>query len=199
MSEATLQFVWVLHFRPCSGGKAGLGVAGQFKVALQIDDRTLFQHPPDLTTAQLESAHGEEGLLKGSNSKCYSTLRPTALHASKDTGQHKVMARQRKEKDVKVRFKHPDRSGPDPSRQTLFDIAGQRGLLKEEDEAGDKDVLIGRLGESILWSVSLTMLHFTLDVLVSHQYAIEIVWRELIMRAAQAFPSKALALFLRSY
>lgn len=95
---------------------------------------------------------------------------------------------------MKVKLKQPDRSGPDPSRQTLLDIAEQRGLLKaqgdEEDEGsgGDGEPLIGRLGESMVWSISLTMLHFTLDVLVSHQFAVEIVWRDIVIRAAQAFP-----------
>lgn len=115
------------------------------------------------------------------------------------------MARQRKEKDVKLKLKQPDRSGPDPSRQTLLEIAEQRGLLKSQmphnsdafdGEADDEEPLIGRLGESILWSFSLTMLHFTLDVLVSHQYAVDIIWRDIVLRTAQAFPSKQP---LRSY
>src|SRR3954452_12638469 len=100
------------------------------------------------------------------------------------------MARQRKEKDVKVKLKQPDRSGPDPSQQTLLDIAEQRGLLKAhngEDEGEDEEPLVGRFGETMLWTFSLTMLHFTLDVLVSHQYAVDIVWPHLIRRAAQAF------------
>lgn len=100
------------------------------------------------------------------------------------------MARQRKEKDVKVKLTQPDRSGPDPSQQSLLDIAEQRGLLKDGDT--DEEPLVGRFGESILWGLSLTMLHFTLDVLVSNQYAVEIIWRNLITRAAQAFPSKIL-------
>ncbi len=90
---------------------------------------------------------------------------------------------------------HPNRSGPDPSQETLLDIAEKRGLLKAQqaaqeglDENGEP--LIGRLGESILWSISLTMLHFTLDVLVAHQYAVDIKWPALIRRGVQAFPSK---------
>ncbi|KUJ10109.1 uncharacterized protein LY89DRAFT_270036 [Mollisia scopiformis] len=107
------------------------------------------------------------------------------------------MARQRKEKDVKIKLKQPDRSGPDPSQQTLLDIAEKRGLLKipvgedeEEREGLDEngEPLIGRLGESVLWSISLTMLHFTLDVLVAHQYAVEIKWNAIVNRSAQAFP-----------
>ncbi|KAI2636288.1 hypothetical protein GGS26DRAFT_487834 [Hypomontagnella submonticulosa] len=40
--------------------------------------------------------------------------------------------------------------------------------------------------DAILWSVSLSMLHFTLDVLVQHQYAISIIWPQIIIRALQA-------------
>ena len=98
-------------------------------------------------------------------------------------------------KDAKFKLKQPDRSGPDPSQQTLLDLAEQRGLLKTQPgekaddlELADDEPLVGRLGDSILWSLSLTMLHFTLDVLVSHQYAIEIEWPMVVKRAAQAFP-----------
>jgi hypothetical protein len=98
-------------------------------------------------------------------------------------------------KDAKFRLKQPDRSGPDPSQQTLLDLAEQRGLLKTQpsekfgdEEPEDEGPLVGRLGESVLWSLSLTMLHFTLDVLVSHQYAMEIEWPAIMTRAAQAFP-----------
>ena len=103
------------------------------------------------------------------------------------------MARQRKENNVKIKLKQPDRSGPDPSEETLLSIAEKRGLLKSPDD-GLKDEnldepVIGRLAESILWSITLTMLHFTLDVLVTHQYAVELSWPVIVKRSAQAFPS----------
>ena len=108
------------------------------------------------------------------------------------------MTRQRKEKnekDVKIKLKKPDRSGPDPSLQTLIQLAEQRRLFIEADKrngitAKDEEALVGRLGEAVLWSFSLSMLHFTLDVFVSHQYAVDIEWPVLVSRAAQAFPSK---------
>jgi hypothetical protein len=101
------------------------------------------------------------------------------------------MARHRKEKDPKIKLKQPSRSVPDPSHETLLDMAEKRGLLKpQEDGMGeDGQPLVGRLGESILWSISLTMLHFTLDVLVANQYAVEIKWPAIMTRAGTAFPS----------
>ena len=97
--------------------------------------------------------------------------------------------------DAKIKLAHPDRSGPDPSQQTLLDIAEKRGLLKAQQAAEDGldesgEALVVRIGESILWSTSLTMLHFTLDVLVANQYAVAIKWPALITRTLQAFPSK---------
>lgn len=111
-----------------------------------------------------------------------------------------TMARSRKEKDgSSIKLKHADRSGPDPSQKTLLQMAEQRGLLnipqalgKDKDKAEpaeDEGHLIGRLGESILWSLSLTMLHFTMDVLVARQYAVAVRWHKLITRSTQAFPS----------
>ena len=95
---------------------------------------------------------------------------------------------------------HPDRSGPDPSQETLLEIAAKRNLLRtqidreKELEAEEAEVLVGRIGESILWSVSLTMLHFTLDVLAMNQYAIDINWSKVVKRASQAFPGTFLHL-----
>jgi hypothetical protein len=105
------------------------------------------------------------------------------------------MPRQRKEKEFKIKLKQPDRSRPDPSAETLLSIAEQRGLLKTrrgEDDSGENEdePPTGRLADSILWSISLTMLHFTLDVLVTHQYAVAISWPLIFKRAAQAFPGK---------
>lgn len=112
------------------------------------------------------------------------------------------MARHRASKPKAIPLAQPDRSGP--SQATLLDIAEQRGLLKTYDgqpdtsslegrvrEEEEKEALVGRLGESVLWSISLSMLHFTLDVLISHQYGADsIVWRDIVWRAVQAVPGE---------
>lgn len=94
-----------------------------------------------------------------------------------------------------VRLGQPDRSGPDPSRETLLDIASKRGLLNTNDrsEQSREDVLdppIGRLGEAVMWSISLAMIHFTFDVLVHNQYAVEIKWPNIFKQSFQAFAGK---------
>ncbi|KAH8600038.1 hypothetical protein B0O99DRAFT_503687 [Bisporella sp. PMI_857] len=104
------------------------------------------------------------------------------------------MARQRKDhKEPKIKLKKADRSGPDPSQQTLVELAEQRSLFKKAEAhngtgSDDGEALIGRFSEAVLWSFSLSMLHATLDVLVTHQYAVEIVWQDIISRTVQAFP-----------
>jgi hypothetical protein len=113
-----------------------------------------------------------------------------------------TMARNRKDKDAKIPLKKPDRSGPDPSQETLLQMAEQRGLLNipqavgkgknKAEPAADEEPLIGRLGESMLWTFSLTMLHFSMDVLVARQYAVEIEWDKLFKRSLQAFPGSFL-------
>lgn len=120
------------------------------------------------------------------------------------------MARKRNERDAsKIKLKQPDRSGP--SEETLIQLAEQRGLfaqaLKKEDankravgkaiapdeggEDEDEGVALSptaeRILETLLWTVSLAMLHFTLDVLVQNQFSIDrIQWPKIWTRAGQA-------------
>ncbi|KAH8780939.1 hypothetical protein F5883DRAFT_166935 [Diaporthe sp. PMI_573] len=114
------------------------------------------------------------------------------------------MVRERKEKRAKnIKLKQPDRSGP--TDKTLFDIADERNLFKqaaakerqnkrqrgeavsEDDDDDDQGLSTGaeRILETLLYSVSLAMLHLTLDVLVQQQYALEIEWFKIIQRALQ--------------
>jgi hypothetical protein len=117
------------------------------------------------------------------------------------------MPRQRPPKGAserKIPLQQPDHSRPDISKETLFDIAEKHGLLKESNgssiQANDgfaeetSDPPIGRLGEAILWSVSLAMLHFTFDVLVQHQYAVEISWKKIFTTSLQAFGGESFTL-----
>ena len=98
----------------------------------------------------------------------------------------------KKTRDMKpIKLAHPDRSGP--SEKTLLDFAEKAGILDQAQQkntatAEVQEPQIGRLGESILWSASLAMLHFTLDVFAMNQYASELEWDRLALRAAQAFP-----------
>lgn len=115
------------------------------------------------------------------------------------------MVRERKEKRAKnIKLKQPDRSGP--TEKTLFDIADERNLFKQaldkerknkrqngevlegDDNDDDEGLSPGaeRFLETLLYSVSLAMLHLTLDVLVQQQYAMDMEWLKIAQRALQA-------------
>ncbi|KAI0097108.1 hypothetical protein F4814DRAFT_453634 [Daldinia grandis] len=123
------------------------------------------------------------------------------------------MVRTRKEKKAAdgIKLAHPDRTAV-PSEDTLLKLAQDRNLfeeaerkkrkiVKDRDSDGDSDgdsddgdellsSTTDRVLEAILWSISLSMLHFTLDVLVQHQYAISIIWPQIIIRSIQASAGK---------
>jgi hypothetical protein len=118
------------------------------------------------------------------------------------------MRRNRREKDAaKIKLRQPDRSTP--TAETLIQLAEEQGLFEkaerqreenqnaekptEPEEKGDGPGLsptAERIMDTILWSVSLAMLHVTLDVLVQNQYAVEISWPMVAIRAGQALAGK---------
>ncbi|KAI3320372.1 hypothetical protein HD806DRAFT_538212 [Xylariaceae sp. AK1471] len=115
------------------------------------------------------------------------------------------MVRTRKERKAAtdIKLAQPDRSAP--SEKTLLDIAQEHKLFeqadqhpanqrKRRDDAREEDdhddgklsPTAERIMETLLWTVSLAMLHFTFDVLVQHQYAMEISWPQITTRALVA-------------
>ena len=100
-----------------------------------------------------------------------------------------------------IELRQPDRSGP--KGKTLLDIAAERNLLREkpaetdiietdiaalnETAAADSDP-IGPLGQAIFLASTFSMLHFTLDVVVYHQYRQSIVWNDIYRRTAMVVP-----------
>ena len=54
-------------------------------------------------------------------------------------------------------------------------------------QSGDEDAL-GRISEAFFWGLTLGMLHFTLDVLVHHQYRMEVDWLMISRRTATSLP-----------
>ncbi|RWA10647.1 hypothetical protein EKO27_g4454 [Xylaria grammica] len=117
------------------------------------------------------------------------------------------MVQTRKERraaaDIKIKLARPDRSAP--SDKTLLDIAQEHHLFEQadqhpanrrnrnnggeggsHDDDGELSPTADRILETLLWTVSLAMLHFTLDVLVQHQYAMEISWPQITTRALVA-------------
>lgn len=114
------------------------------------------------------------------------------------------MAKKRKE-NAPLKLKQPDRSGP--TEDTLLKLAQDRNLFEEAERkqrANKRKATGGNededdatfsphaefLMETSLWSVSLAMLHFTLDVFVQHQYAMTILWNSIIWRSLQSLLGK---------
>lgn len=127
------------------------------------------------------------------------------------------MAKRRKDQSPSsIKLKQADRSAP--TEKTLLQLADDRGLFAQakeredaiakkarttgtptlrrikddDDDEGDDEAelppTVERVLETLLWSISLTMLHFTFDVLVQHQYSIDrVVWSKVCVRAGQAF------------
>ncbi|CAK7567608.1 MAG: hypothetical protein SEPTF4163_005575 [Sporothrix epigloea] len=61
----------------------------------------------------------------------------------------------------------------------------------DDDEDSDEDNAaisprVERIFDTFLWCVSIAIMHFTLDVLVQNQYAIEIEWPDIVRRSLQA-------------
>lgn len=109
------------------------------------------------------------------------------------------MARQRKEKSVKdIKLEQPDRSGP--TKETLVDFAKGRDLFAEADrrqrELDGEGPLLSprteRILETLLWTGIIAMLHFTFDVLVQRQYAMDLDWLLIVQRTLRAWACKFL-------
>jgi hypothetical protein len=89
-------------------------------------------------------------------------------------------------------LQHPDYSGP--KGKTLFEMADERqrelnkGKPGREPARSDQEEAIGPFGDALLYSLTMAVLHLTLDVLVFSQYQEDIVWPEIIKRAVSALP-----------
>lgn len=113
------------------------------------------------------------------------------------------MVRTRKERKAaaEIKLAQPDRSVL--PEQTLLGLAQERNLFEQADQHpanrrrrkddhddGELSPTADRIMDTLLWTVSLAMLHFTLDVLVQHQYAMDIVWPDIVTRALIALVGK---------
>ncbi|WPH01989.1 Hypothetical protein R9X50_00484300 [Acrodontium crateriforme] len=114
-----------------------------------------------------------------------------------------------------IKLAHPDRSGP--KGKTLLDLYEEKKSLLDHgqpfdpkyndgqarDESGN--ILQAGLGvveasspleQAVFWGLTLTMLHFTLDVLVYNQYRQEIEWSPIWKRSLTVLPVLFLMVFM---
>jgi hypothetical protein len=94
----------------------------------------------------------------------------------------------------------PSRQPNHHAHETLLDLAAQRNTADtatadtataDTATADTAPVESPPAAEAALWSLSLAMLHFTLDVLVQHQYAQEVSWSASATAAGHAFAGEA--------
>lgn len=67
-------------------------------------------------------------------------------------------------------------------------VRDEGGNILEAGLGGPDDEPIGPLGHAVFWSITLSMIHFTLDTLVYSQYAQEILWATIFKRTAIILP-----------
>jgi len=130
--------------------------------------------------------------------------RAAARDSSKPTSSHLDQT------NAPYKLAQPDRSGP--KSKTLYEIAAERQAELEADgfyekfpaperEGHDNDFWsdedpIGPFGEAIVYGTSLSMLHFTLDVMVFHQYRQEIEWNEIFIKTGKMLPALFFVVYL---
>ncbi|KAK3691523.1 hypothetical protein LTR37_018600 [Vermiconidia calcicola] len=107
----------------------------------------------------------------------------------------------------KLKMAQPDRSGP--KSKTMMDLYEEKKALLEKGQPFDakgedahvmdsggnifdaglmEDEPIGLVGNAVFWSLSLSMVHLMLDVLVYSQYRQEMEWRPIIERTLFVLP-----------
>lgn len=109
--------------------------------------------------------------------------------------------------DQKFELKQPDRSGP--KAKTLYEIAEERrqelmggqpfDTNPDNVDFGSSDFSdepLGPAGEAIFYSVALSMLHFTLDVLIYQQYRQNIEWGNIWKRTFTVLPVLCLVIYI---
>ncbi|CAK7275532.1 hypothetical protein SEPCBS57363_006741 [Sporothrix epigloea] len=76
-----------------------------------------------------------------------------------------------------------------PLKEPIDDDEGEEDDDNDEDSDKDNAAIsprVERIFDTLLWCVSIAIMHFTLDVLVQNQYAIEIEWPDIVRRSLQA-------------
>jgi hypothetical protein len=117
----------------------------------------------------------------------------------------------------KIKMERPEYSRP--KGKTLMDVYEEKKAILEQGKPfnaqshndtsflqdsgnilyaglGNGDEPIGPIEDAIVWTFCLSMLHFTLDVLVYSQYAQAIVWRAIFTRSATIAPILFLLVYL---
>ncbi|KZF26684.1 hypothetical protein L228DRAFT_16810 [Xylona heveae TC161] len=109
---------------------------------------------------------------KNGDSAAGSTANALSSEGNKDNEQVKIS-----ELDIQKAFGGTGSKGEQSKRRST-------GQGKQLDEP------IGRFGQAVFFAITMTMVHFTLDVLIHQQYRQDIVWPEIWERTLTAAPGE---------
>ena len=89
-----------------------------------------------------------------------------------------------REQKLRQRKRKQRKRGQNQQKKDEHDGEGGEEEEEEEEDAGEGEIdpTMDHILDSFFWGVSLSMLHFTLDLLVQHQYAMTIEWRPMFRR-----------------
>ncbi|KAF9736705.1 hypothetical protein PMIN06_002738 [Paraphaeosphaeria minitans] len=116
------------------------------------------------------------------------------------------------EEGINMILKHPDRSGP--KGKTLFELAEERqreldiangrkprwdihnGNTPDGERPFNDEEPLSPLAVGVLYSVTMAVMHLTVDILVYSQYREDVIWSDIFQRAGTALPIFFLLVYL---
>ena len=84
----------------------------------------------------------------------------------------------------------------EPEPELVTTMLRPDGTISELKDGQTDDELLGPLAQALFNAVTLTALHFTLDVLVHNQYRTEVSWGAIAWKTITAFPFLLLLVFV---
>ncbi|MCJ1379971.1 hypothetical protein MMC17_003074 [Xylographa soralifera] len=117
---------------------------------------------------------------------------------AREAGKHKTLFDIAAERQAELQGGRPfaSPSDADLKPEIVTTTINRDGTLSVPEGSVPEGNLVGPLGEALFYTTTLTMLHFTLDVLVHQQYRQEIGWNMIAQRTAITFPILAVLVYI---
>ena len=117
---------------------------------------------------------------------------------SREAGKYKTLFDIAAERQAELQRGQPFTSPPGINKKPAIPTPTiiPKGTPSVQKKSLREDDLIGPLGEALFYAITLTMLHFTLDVLVHQQYREEIGWSMIVQRTIITFPILAVLVYV---
>ncbi|MCJ1283972.1 hypothetical protein MMC26_003303 [Xylographa opegraphella] len=117
---------------------------------------------------------------------------------TREPGKHKTLFDIAAERQAELQGGQPfiSPSNTDAKPAIVTTTINRDGTLSVPEDTLPEGNLIGPFGEALFYASTLTMLHFTLDVLIHQQYRQEIGWSMIAQRTAITFPILAVLVYL---